>query len=207
MSQPRLFRTTAALTLVASLAVPVAACSTHSADAYSRDEMGRAISVTNGMVVAVREVKVEGTESGVGAASGAAIGGVGGYQLGGDKSVNIIGAIGGAVIGGLIGLAAERGLTSDTAEEVVVRQDDGTTRAYIQKMDDPNALKAGDRVLIMRGDKTRVVKDPNNTPLPATLPAPSAQPADPADAPEDQWSAPDGSRADATPAIVDGRTN
>lgn len=172
-----LFRPAAVLALTASLAVPVGACSTHSADTYSRAEMGQAMTVTHGTVLSVREVKVEGTESGVGAATGAAIGGVGGYQIGGDRAVNIIGAIGGAVIGGLIGLAAEQGLTSDTAEEVIVQEDDGSTRAYIQKMDDPQALRTGDRVLIMRGDKTRVVRDPNPTPRPA--PAPSLAPAAP----------------------------
>lgn len=205
MTQTRLFRGTAALALVAALAVPVGACSTHSADTYSRDEMGQAMTVTHGTVVSVRQVKVEGTQSGVGAASGAAIGGVGGYQVGGDRSVNIIGAIGGAVIGGLIGLAAEKGLTSDTAEEVIVRQDDGTTRAYIQKMDDPNALQPGDRVLIMRGDKTRVVKDPANTPPPAVAPAPSAAPAPGTPSSEGSWQPPADGDALRPVTIQDGR--
>jgi outer membrane lipoprotein SlyB len=205
MPRSPLFRSAAALSLAGLLMTPVAGCSTHSADSYGRDEMGKAIAVSHGTVVSVREVKVEGTKGGVGAATGAAIGGVGGYQVGGNDAVHIIGAIGGAVIGGLIGLAAERGLTTDTAEEVVVQEDSGATRVYVQKMDDPNALRQGDRVLILRGEKIRVVKDAANTPAPATLPA--APPASSGEAAPDGWEAP-AAGADAyapPPAVRDGR--
>lgn len=165
-----------AVAVVAALSLTsVAACSTHSADTYSRDEMGQAISLDRGTVLSVRQVKVEGSQSGVGAAAGAAAGGVGGYALGGNRTVNIVGAIGGAVIGGLIGLAAERGLTSDTAEEVLVQMDDGRAVAYVQKMDDPNALQPGDRVAVLRGEKTRVIKDTSGVPAPAVIPQSAAE--------------------------------
>lgn len=208
MPMTRRLRTAAALAMIAALGLPAAACSTHSADTYSRDEMGQAMAIDRGTVLSVRQVKVEGTESGVGAASGAAIGGIGGYQIGGDRSVNAIGAIGGAVIGGLIGLAAEKGLTSDTAEEVIVRDESGVTRAYIQKMDDPAALQPGDRVLVMRGAKTRVVKDTSGVAAPPAGTAPTRLEAPQAGGTSSAWPAPGQGEASAyqQPATVtDGR--
>ncbi|MGC2856689.1 glycine zipper 2TM domain-containing protein [Novispirillum sp. DQ9] len=143
-----------ALSLVA--AALLAACAPHSGDAYDRAEMGRPMTLDSGTVVSVREVRVKGTESQVGTGVGAVAGGIAGYQLGGESWINALGAVGGAVIGGLAGSAAERGLTADTAQEIIVQRSDGTSVAVVQKPGD-YVLAPGQRVVIVRGDATRVV--------------------------------------------------
>ncbi len=145
-----------ALAVALSLSGGLAACSTHSGDTYDRAEMGRAMSLERGTVVSVREVRVKGTESYVGTGIGAAAGGIAGYQLGGEGWINALGAVGGAVLGGLAGTAAEEGLTRDTAQEIIVEKPGGTTVVVVQKAGE-YALVPGQAVVIVRGDKMRVV--------------------------------------------------
>ncbi|MFA7431701.1 MAG: glycine zipper 2TM domain-containing protein [Rhodospirillaceae bacterium] len=144
-----------ALLLAASLTL--AACSSpHTGDAYDRAEMGRSMSLERGTVLSVREVRVRGTESNIGTGVGAAAGGIAGYQLGGDRWINALGAVGGAVLGGLAGSAAEEGLTRDTAQEIIVEKPGGATVVVVQKAGD-YALAPGQPVVIVRGDRMRVV--------------------------------------------------
>lgn len=168
-------RSLAAVAVLSVLsATTLTACTdTTSGSTYKRGETGNAFTVYRGTVLSVREVDVKGSESGIGAGAGAAIGGVGGSQVGGNKSMNIIGAIGGALIGGLIGYAAEKGITSETALEVIVQRDDGKTVGYVQATDDKSLnLQPGQRVIIMHGEKDRVVPDTSGQPAPPP-PAPA----------------------------------
>lgn len=141
---------------LASVLVLAGACTPHSGDAYDRSEMGRTMTLDRGTVLSVREVKVKGTESQVGTGIGAVAGGIAGYQVGGEGWINALGAVGGAVLGGLAGNAAERGLTADTAQEIIVQRSDGTSVAVVQKPGDYD-LVPGQSVVIVRGDATRVV--------------------------------------------------
>ena len=58
-------------------------------------------------------------------------------------------AVIGAVAGGLMGAAAEEGLTRTQGVEITVREDDGTLRAYVQEVEPNQVFKVGQRVRIM----------------------------------------------------------
>src|SRR5688500_13316873 len=78
---------------------------------YSREQARREQTVRMGVVESVREVKLEGTRSGVGPAAGAVVGGVAGSTIGSGRG-SAVAAVLGAVAGGVAGQAAEQGVTS-----------------------------------------------------------------------------------------------
>jgi outer membrane lipoprotein SlyB len=106
-----------------------------------------------GTIVALRPVQIEGTKTPIGAATGAVIGGVGGSAIGGGRG-SIVTAVIGAVAGGLLGSAAESGLTKTQGVEITVREDDGSTRAYVQQVEPNQVFRTGERVRIMTVDGT-----------------------------------------------------
>jgi outer membrane lipoprotein SlyB len=86
-----------------------------------------AICTTCGTVQAVQEVKEKGQGTGVGAIGGAVIGGLLGNQVGGGngkKAMTVIGAVG----GGLAGHEAEKHVRATVAYDVQVRMEDGSVR-------------------------------------------------------------------------------
>ena len=134
-----------------------ASCSLHSGSTYDRGEMGQPQSFSKGVIISERNVTVKGTESGVGAVSGAVLGGLGGSTVSDDGPISAIGAIGGAIVGGMVGAKAEELIMRDDASEFIIQPDVGEPFTLIQVNDEK--LKAGDRVLIINSDKIRVTKD------------------------------------------------
>lgn len=139
----------------AALAASVAGCaSTASSGTYSRSEVGRQAEIETGVVVAVRPVQIAGTQSGIGALSGAAVGGIAGSNIGEGKGSSV-GTILGAVVGGVAGSAAEQGVTKQQGLEITVRLDNGRTTAVVQGAD--IQFYIGDHVRLVSVDgKTRV---------------------------------------------------
>ena len=129
----------------------------HSGSTYDRSELGSAGSVRKGEIVSVREVKVAGTESGLGASAGAIAGGTAGSRINGGTAANVIGAVGGAVIGGLVGAAMEQAVTGTTAKEFIVERNDGQRFVVVQV--DEEGLEANDRVLILESGSIRITRD------------------------------------------------
>jgi outer membrane lipoprotein SlyB len=132
-------------------------CSLHSGSTYDREEMGQPQSFGKGIIISERNITVKGTEYGVGAVSGAVMGGLGGSTVSDDGAISAIGAIGGGIIGGMVGAKAEELITRDNASEFVIQPDVGESFSLIQVNDEK--LKTGDRVLILNSDKIRVTKD------------------------------------------------
>lgn len=123
---------------------------------YSRDQARREQTVRMGYVESVREVKLEGTRSGVGPAAGAVAGGVAGSSIGRGRG-SALGAIAGAVVGGIAGQAAEQGLTAKQGVEVTVKLDNGQMVAIMQEADE--TFRPGDRVRILSdGATSRVTR-------------------------------------------------
>jgi outer membrane lipoprotein SlyB len=150
MKSPRIL----AALLVALLAVGGCA-SSRSGDAYYRGQTRQEMTVRMGVVESVREVTMEGTNSGVGGTAGAVVGGVAGSSVGGGKG-QIVGAVLGAVIGGVAGSAMEQGTTKKQAMEITIRLDSGTMIAVVQE-GDAREFRAGDRVRVLSGGgETRV---------------------------------------------------
>jgi outer membrane lipoprotein SlyB len=118
---------------------------------YSREQARREQTVRMGYVESVREVKLEGTRSGVGPATGAVAGGVAGSTIGHGRG-SVLGAVAGALIGGVAGQAVEQGVTSKRGLEVTVKLDSGTMVAVMQEADE--AFRPGDRVRILSDGAT-----------------------------------------------------
>ena len=115
---------------------------------YERGQTRGVQEVQMGVVESVREVKIEGTKTGIGSTAGAVVGGVAGSEVGGGKG-QIIGGVLGAVVGGVAGAAVEEGATRQPGIEVTVRLDSGRMIAVTQAADEQ--FKVGERVRILSG--------------------------------------------------------
>jgi outer membrane lipoprotein SlyB len=141
----------------------LAACApVYNSTTYSPYAVGRAASVSYGTIVGLRPVTVQGGQPGVGTAAGAVAGGVAGSFIGGDWRSNLLAGLGGAVIGGVVGNAVERGTSTGQAVEFFVRQDGGGDIAVVQTNEEN--LQYNDRVVIIRGDTTRISRAAGEAP-------------------------------------------
>ena len=176
------------------LALPLlalAACGqSYSPDTYASRAVQQANKAERGVVVGVRPVDIQADGS-TGATAGAAAGAAAGSQIGQGGLANTFSAIGGGVLGGLLGQATERAAGDTNGFEYIVRKDnkDGDLVSVVQK--DEKALTIGQRVLVISGNQARIVPDytteppedpakaqaSNNrpaTPVASTPPAPAA---------------------------------
>lgn len=138
------------------LAIVSAGCvSGLGSDDYERREARRVYEVKLGVVESVRNVKIEGTESGVGALAGGVVGGIAGSSVGGNRD-QAIGTTLGALAGGIAGAAAEEALTRKPGVEITVRLDSGRIIAVVQE-DTGERFAVGDRVRVLEsGGQVRV---------------------------------------------------
>ncbi len=150
--------TVAAVTVLVCLST--ASCTPNiSPDSYSVGSVGQVNRVVRGVVVSARPVAVSGTNSGIGSGAGAVAGGAGGSAIGGSTDANIVGAVGGAVIGGIVGAAIEESTTRQTGMEYIIEAENGSLITIVQGDEDP--LVAGQRVLVIYGTRSRVIKAPD----------------------------------------------
>jgi len=154
---PWLSRTLGAAAVLALL-LPAGCASNRGTEAYNANELGRTAVVTQGTVVGTREVPVQGNgRGGIGTLAGGVAGGVAGSFIGGDWRSNVLAGLAGALIGGAIGSQVERQVTNGTATEFLVREEDGQTISVVQTNE--AGLMVGDRVRILRSDRTRLQRD------------------------------------------------
>lgn len=140
----------------ALLLAALAACATSSPDVYRREQAMRPQSVTSAVVESVREVKIEGSQSGVGAASGAVVGGVAGSSVGGRRESIAVGVLG-AVVGGVAGSLIEKSATAENALEITVRLANGQRQVIVQARGDRPIVPGQQVNLLSDGRTTRVV--------------------------------------------------
>ena len=125
--------------------------------AYSRGEARQMQTVRYGKVKELELVKIEGTQSGIGAAAGGAVTGIGASNLGGGRGTAIY-SIAGALAGGLLGNWAEEKMTRKQGVNVTVQLDDGGTISVVQEVDPGQNFSVGSRVKVMgQNEATRVV--------------------------------------------------
>ena len=108
----------------------------------------RATCAECGVIESVREVDTKGKGSGLGAIGGAVVGGLLGNQVGGGRgqdAMTVVGAIGGAVAGNEV----EKRVKTTKSYEVTVRLNDGTSR-IISEAGVP-VWHTGDKVKIING--------------------------------------------------------
>jgi outer membrane lipoprotein SlyB len=149
--------------------IGMSACSTSSPDVVSRNDAQRMSTVVDAVVLSSRQVIVDGSQSGVGAATGGVLGGIAGSSTGGRREQVVVGVIG-AVVGGVIGNAVERASTKEDAFEILVQLKNGERRSVIQARAAETFAPGDPVLLITTGGKVRVAKAPAVT-LPATMPA------------------------------------
>lgn len=138
-----------AATLLTTLLLSACAGGLGSGD-YARTQTRGVQEVQMGTVESVREVKIEGTKSGIGSTAGAVVGGVAGSEVGGGKG-QIIGGVLGAVVGGVAGAAVEEGATRQKGVEITIKLDGGRMIAVTQAAEPNEVFKVGDRVRILSG--------------------------------------------------------
>jgi outer membrane lipoprotein SlyB len=148
------------VSLVTVLTAFLGACATSSPDVIQRGDAQRMAQVQDGVVLSVRTVTVDGSQSGIGGAAGGVIGAVGGYAGSGvQREAQILGVLAG-VAGAAAGNAIERFSTKEDAVEILVQLKNGERRAIVQAKA-AEVLAAGDAVIIVTtGSKVRVTKAP-----------------------------------------------
>ena len=135
------------------------ACSSTSPDVVRRADTQQLGQVQDAVVLSVRAVVVDSTQSGMGAAAGGVIGGVAGSSVGGRRESVAIGVLG-AVAGAVAGNAIERAGSREEAVEILLQLKGGERRAIVQARG-AERFNAGDAViLVTTGGQTRVMKAP-----------------------------------------------
>jgi outer membrane lipoprotein SlyB len=145
------------LALAVSLLV---ACASSSPDVIQRGDAQRLSQVQDGVVLSVRNVVVDGSQSGVGAAVGGVTGAVAGATRGGSSAEsNVIGLLVG-VAGAVAGNAIERMATREDAVEVLVQLKGGERRAVVQAKGEQTLMPGDAVILVTTGGKVRIAKAP-----------------------------------------------
>jgi len=125
---------------------------------YDRYEARSLQSIQFGEITEIETVRVDGTESGVGAVAGAATGGIAASNIGGGRGKGIA-TIVGAVAGGMLGNYAERKATETSALNLTIRLETGGYVSVVQQVEGGNSFQIGDRVKVMtQGNSSRVVR-------------------------------------------------
>lgn len=144
---------------VVSLCV-LAACSTTSPDVIKPGDAQRLSQVADGVVLNVRPVVVEGSQSGIGGGTGAVIGGIAAAGGTSNPRGSAMAGVAGAVVGAVVGNAVERFGTREDAVEILLQLSTGERRAIVQA-EGNETFKPGDAViLVTTGGKTRVMLAP-----------------------------------------------
>lgn len=148
------------LIVVALAGMTLAGCannSTLSGDVYSASEAKQVQSVTYGTLVGVRSVQIQGGEDSnvIGAIGGAVLGGFLGNTVGGGSGRSLATAAG-AVAGGVAGSNVEGAVNRTQGVELEVRKDDGNTIMVVQKQGN-NRFSVGQRVALASNGRTITV--------------------------------------------------
>ncbi len=148
------------LSLALVVAATLGACASSNPDVIQRGDAQRLAQVQDGVVLSVRNVVVDGSQTGIGATVGGVVGAVGGYGGSGvPREAQIIGVLAG-VAGAVAGNAIERMSTREDAVELLIQLKGGERRAIVQAKGG-ETIVAGDAViLVTTGGKIRVTKAP-----------------------------------------------
>lgn len=142
------------------LVAVLAGCASSSPDVIQRGDAQRLSTVVDAVVLNVRSVIVEGSQSGTGAAAGGVVGGLAGYGAGRNQTEGQIAGILGAAAGAVAGNVIERAGTREEAYEILVQLKNGERRAIVQAKGQ-EVFQPGDAVLLITSSgKVRVAKAP-----------------------------------------------
>jgi outer membrane lipoprotein SlyB len=138
-------------------ALALAACGPrYSPDTYDAAAVQQANKVERGIVVGFREVAVS-ADGTVGAVAGGAAGGIAASQSPVGPVTRAFTALGGTLVGGLIGTATEHAVADTKAWEYIVKEPNGDLVSVTQT--DKTPLPIGQSVLVITGKQARIVPD------------------------------------------------
>ncbi|MFN4115738.1 MAG: glycine zipper 2TM domain-containing protein [Inhella sp.] len=165
-----------------ALTAMLAGCASTDPDLRPRQEAMRMAQVQDGTLLAVRTVRLDGHQSGLGATVGSVAGAVSGSSVGGNRE-SVVFATLGAVLGGVIGHAIERSAGRDMALELIVQLRNGERVAIVQSQGDER-FQPGDAVMVItQGRSARVARALPQVPVQATTTEPPIAKTSPAPAP------------------------
>ncbi len=129
---------------------------------YTTENAGQIQRVMQGVVVSSRVVQVSNSGSGLGVGSitGGALGAIAGSQVG-QGNGSLAAGIGGALLGGLAGNQVQKGLSTQTGVEYVLRLQN---KSLISVVQGPTPVfNRGQHVLVQysAGGRARITADPD----------------------------------------------
>lgn len=119
-----------------------------SGDVYTASEAKQVQNVTYGTIVNVRQVQIQGGDDSnvIGALGGAVLGGFLGNTVGGGTGRSLATAAG-AVAGGVAGQGVQGAMNKSQGVELEIRKDDGSSIMVVQKQGN-SRFAAGQRVAL-----------------------------------------------------------
>ena len=147
-------------TVSAMMVALLAGCATSSPDVIQRGDAQRMAKVEDAVVLTVRPVVVDGSQSGVGATVGGVAGAIGGFASSGvRREGQVLGLLAG-VAGAAAGNAMERMATREEAFEILVQLKGGERRAIVQAKGGETFMPGDAVILVTTGNKVRVTRAP-----------------------------------------------
>ncbi|WP_035068703.1 glycine zipper 2TM domain-containing protein [Nitratidesulfovibrio termitidis] len=139
-----------ALVTLLILGLAISGCAqTYGGGTYKGGQTRMSHTVQYGTVEQISDSVIEDSPSGLGALGGAVVGGVLGNMIGGGKG-RVLTTLGGAVAGGAAGYAGEQAMKTKKAIEITVRLENGQVMSVVQEPDE--TFVVGDRVRILTGN-------------------------------------------------------
>lgn len=150
----------AGMAVVVVASAMLVACASSSPDVIQRGDAQRMAQVEDAVVLSVRTVTVDGSQSGIGGAVGGVVGAIGGFSGSSvQREGQVLGVLAG-IAGAAAGNAIERLSTREEAVEILVQLKNGERRAIVQAKA-AEVLASGDPVIIVTtGGKVRVTRAP-----------------------------------------------
>ncbi len=153
-----------------ALATLLGACATSSPDVVRRSDAQRQSVVYDAVLLSIRNVKIDGSQSGAGAVTGAVVGGIAASTVGKGRGSDVA-AVLGAIAGAAVGNTVERANTGEEGEELLLQFSNGERRTIVQGKGQEQ-LRPGDAVIVIQtGQRFRVVRAPARAATGAPAPA------------------------------------
>ncbi|HDS16803.1 MAG TPA: glycine zipper 2TM domain-containing protein [Proteobacteria bacterium] len=116
---------------------------------YRHHEAQRSLSVYYGTILELREVTIEGENSGAGGVLGGITGGIAGSTIGSGRG-RVLATLGGALAGAAAGTLLEQESTTKAALEFTIELDNGRLLAIVQEND--GHYRVGDRIRLLESE-------------------------------------------------------
>ena len=142
--------------VVAAVAALGGCGSDYSPNTYASNAAQQANKVDQGVVIGYRQVAIS-ADGTVGAVTGGAVGGILGAQTNSPTIPTALTALGGTVVGGLVGNTIEHAVGDTTGWEYIVRETKGDLISVTQR--EPTPIAIGQKVLVIEGKQARIVAD------------------------------------------------